>query len=255
MSQDLTIERRCAALWLTINREERRNAINADVLEGIGRGIELANASPDVRVIVLTGAGDKAFCAGGDLQTSDPFSVNLSEPYAGAAMLFRKAKQSIVPMIARVNGACMAGGVGLLSMCDLAVAARHAKFALPEVKVGIFPGQVLSVLQHLIPRRRLNELCLLGDPITAEEAAQCGLINAVADDLDAAVADMIARIQERSPAALRRGIYMMKKMETMAFEEAAAFAETQVTLLSLTEDAKEGRLAFQEKRKPVWKGR
>ena len=254
-SADLLIEARNAVLWLTINREAHRNAINQQVLDGLSQGLDLAAQDREVRAVVVTGAGDKAFCAGGDLQSANPFQIDHSQPYAGAAQLFRKAKQLTVPMIARVNGVCLAGGMGLLAMCDLAVAARTARFGLPEVKVGVFPAQVLSVLQNLVPRRALAEMCLLGEPISAEIALAIGLVNAVADDLDGELDQMLARLRQRSPAAIRRGLYTMKKMEDMAFEQAVSFAESQIPLFAMTDDAKEGQAAFREKRPPVWTGK
>ena len=110
----------------------------------------------------------------------------------------------------------MAGGMGLLAMCDLAVAASHAVFGLPEVKVGVFPAQVLSVLQHLVPRRRLAEMCLTGEPLTAAQALEYGLVNYVDDDLDAKLDWLLQRLLDKSPAAIRRGLYTMKKIEAMA---------------------------------------
>jgi enoyl-CoA hydratase/carnithine racemase len=148
----------------------------------------------------------------------------------------------------------MAGGMGLLAMCDLAVASSHAVFGLPEVKVGVFPAQVLSVLQHLIPRRTLVEMCITGEPITSAQALEYGLVNYVDDDVDAKLAWLLARMLDKSPAAVRRGLYTMKKVEAMAFEESMAFTESQIALFTLTDDAREGQKAFQEKRKPVWAG-
>jgi enoyl-CoA hydratase/carnithine racemase len=252
---ELRVERRGAALWLTIAREERRNAMSHAVLAGLAREIEAAQGDREVRAIVITGAGSKAFCAGADLQAAQAFTTDYSEPYGHLAQLLRKAKASHVPLVARVNGACMAGGMGLLAMCDLAVAARHAVFGLPEVKVGVFPAQVLSVLQDLIPRRKLAELCITGEPITAEEALSIGLVNYVDDDLDGRLDWLLARLLDKSPAAIRRGLYTMKKIERMAFEESMSFTESQIALFTLTEDAKEGQAAFQQKRKPEWKGR
>jgi enoyl-CoA hydratase/carnithine racemase len=252
MSDDVLIEPRGPVLWLTINRESKRNALGPGVIEGLSQGLARAEADASVRAVVLTGAGEKAFCAGGDLQSASPFSVEAGRPYGSTGQLFRLARQSTVPLIARVNGACLAGGMGLLAMCDLALAAPTATFGLPEVKVGMFPAQVLSVLQQLLPRRRLNELCLLGDNITADEAQQIGLLNEVAADLDGALQALLDRLLARSPTALRRGLYMMKKMETMSFEEAIGFGESQVPLLAMSADAKEGIAAFAEKRKPVW---
>jgi enoyl-CoA hydratase/carnithine racemase len=252
---ELLVERRGAVLWLTIAREERRNAMSHGVLASLSRAIADAQADRSVRAIVITGAGQKAFCAGADLQAAQAFTTDYSEPYGHLAQLLRQAKSSTVPLVARVNGACLAGGMGLLAMCDLAVAARHAVFGLPEVKVGVFPAQVLSVLQQLIPRRRLAELCLTGEPITSDEALAMGLVNYVDDDLDGRLDWLLARMLDKSPAAIRRGLYTMKKIEAMAFEESMSFTESQIALFTLTEDAKEGQQAFQQKRKPEWKGR
>lgn len=251
---ELLRDRRGPVLWLTINREARRNALSHAVLEGLGRALDEAQADRSLRAIVVTGAGQKAFCAGADLQAAKAFTTDYSEPYGLMALVLRKARASTVPLIARVNGACLAGGMGLLAMCDLAVAAPHAVFGLPEVKVGVFPAQVLSVLQHLIPRRRLAEMCITGEPMACEEALALGLLNYVDEDLDAKLDWLLGRVLDKSPAAIRRGLYTMKKIETMGFEESISFTESQIALFTLTEDAKEGQAAFQQKRKPDWKG-
>lgn len=254
-SPDLAVELRGPVLWLTITREERRNAMSHGVLAGLAQAITQAQNDRSMRAIVVTGAGSKAFCAGADLQNAQAFTTDYSEPHGHLAQLLRVAKASYVPLIARVNGACMAGGMGLLAMCDLAVASSHAVFGLPEVKVGVFPAQVLSVLQHLIPRRTLVEMCITGEPISSAQALGYGLVNYVDDDVDAKLAWLLARLLDKSPAAVRRGLYTMKKVETMAFEESMAFTESQIALFTLTEDAREGQKAFQEKRKPIWVGR
>ena len=252
---ELGVERRGTALWLTIRREERRNAMSHGVLSAMGAAIEGAQADREVRAIVITGAGEKAFCAGADLQSAQAFTTDYSDPVGHFARLLRRARASHVPLVARVNGACMAGGMGLLGMCDLAVAARHAVFGLPEVKVGVFPAQVLTVLQHLVPRRKLAELCLTGEPMTSAQALESGLVNYVDDDVDARLDWLLARMDDKSPAAIRRGLYTLKAIDTMAFEESMAFTESQIALFTLTEDAKEGQAAFQQKRTPQWKGR
>ena len=253
---ELSIEARGPVLWLTITREERRNAMSHGVLASLAQAIQGAQTQRSIRAIVLTGAGSKAFCAGADLQSANAFTTDYSEPHGHLAQLLRVAKASTVPLVARVNGACMAGGMGLMSMCDLAVAARHAVFGLPEVKVGVFPAQVLSVLQHLIPRRKLAEMCLTGEPITAQQALDYGLVNYLSDegsDVDAKLQWLLDRLLDKSPAAIRRGLYTMKKVEAMAFEESMAFTESQIALFTLTDDAKEGQAAFKEKRAPQWK--
>ena len=254
-SPELSVELRGPVLWLTITREERRNAMSHGVLAGMAQAIAQAQSDRSVRAIVVTGAGSKAFCAGADLQSTQAFTTDYSEPHGHLAQLLRVAKASYVPLIARVNGACMAGGMGLLAMCDLAVASSHAVFGLPEVKVGVFPAQVLSVLQHLIPRRTLVEMCITGEPISSAQALGSGLVNYVDDDVDAKLAWLLARMLDKSPAAVRRGLYTMKKVEAMAFEESMAFTESQIALFTLTDDAREGQKAFQEKRKPVWVGK
>src|SRR5450631_2008553 len=148
-------ERRGSALWITINRETRRNALNPEVISRIRAGIELAAASPELRAVVLTGAGEKAFCAGADLSKgADVFSPEgLDEPTTDFGRLARRVRELGIPIIARVNGACVAGGMGLMSLCDLAVAAEHAQFGLPEAKVGVFPMKVLVYLRRLIAPR------------------------------------------------------------------------------------------------------
>jgi len=249
---DILIELRGSVLWVTINREQRRNAINEGVLQGIGEAIDRAQDDQTVRAMVLTGAGHRAFCAGADLQTGKMFSIDTSEPYGKAAQLFRKAKQCTVPLIARVNGACVAGGMALMAMCDLVVASESAVFGLPEVKVGVFPAQVIASLQHLLPRRVVAEMCLAGRTMTASRAYSLGLVNEVDVDVDLALNGLLERLLVGSPTAIRRGVYMMKKVESMSFEEAISFAEGQIALLAMTHDAQEGGAAFREKRKPKW---
>ena len=254
-TSELSIELRGAVLWLTITREERRNAMSHSVLFSMAQAIAQAQEHRSIRAIVVTGAGSKAFCAGADLQTANAFTTDYSEPQGHLARVLRAVRASNIPLIARVNGACMAGGMGLMSMCDMAVAASHAVFGLPEVKVGVFPAQVLSVLQHLIPRRALVEMCVTGEPIGSAQALQYGLVNYVDEDLDTKLDWLLQRLLDKSPAAIRRGMYTLKKVESMAFDESMSFTESQIALFTLTEDAQEGQLAFREKRKPVWAGK
>lgn len=255
MSDDLQVEVRERVMWLTINRPDRRNAINAAVLTGIRQALEDAGRGGEVRAIVLTGTGERAFCSGADLQEPS-FRFDYSQPYQWLADLLRQARRCTIPLIARVNGACLAGGMGLLAMCDMAVASRSAVFGLPEVKVGVFPAQVLSVLQHLLPRRVLTEMCITGEAIDAEQALAHGLVNHLAeDDLDAKLDWLLARLLDKSPAAIRRALYTMKQIDTLPFEAAVAFTESQIGLAALTDDCREGLSAFIEKRKPDWTGK
>jgi enoyl-CoA hydratase/carnithine racemase len=248
-------ERKGDALWIWINRAERRNAINAEVLAGISAAIEESLTDSSLRAVVLTGTGEKAFCAGADL-TDGPgtFQAAADLPTTDFGRLARLVRRLGVPLIARVNGACIAGGMGLMALCDLAIAAEHARFGLPEVRVGVFPMQVLVLLRATVHARHLNQLCLTGEQIGAPRAADIGLINEVAPagELDARVEATIQLLRSASPVAVRRGKHALFALEHMAFEEAIAFAEAQIALASRSSDAAEGLQAFNEKRKPRW---
>src|SRR6202035_781454 len=243
---------------ITINRPEKRNAINGAVVAGIVKGYRDAHDDPDVRVIVLTGAGDKTFCAGADLQHAGAaFATDFSKPNVDYADLLRLSQNATKPSIARVGGVCMAGGMGLVCMTALAVAADYAIFGLPEVKVGVFPMQVMSLLQSIAPRRLVNEWALTGEPFDASTAQAAGLLNYVVPvaELDAKVDWLIGRLVDKSPSAIRRGKYAMNAIASMSFDESIAYTESQIALLAMTEDAKEGLKAFAEKRKPSWPGK
>jgi len=249
-------ERRGDALWVVIDREHRRNAINGAVLAGIEAALHQAAADRTLRCIVLTGAGEKAFCAGADLNDgSTNFQDAADEPTTAFGRLLRLVRSARVPLIARVNGACVAGGMALMAMCDLAVAAEHARFGLPEAKVGVFPMQVLVLLRGILQARHVNELCLTGALISAARAAEIGLVNEVAPagELDARIDALVAQLREASPAAVHRGRQAIFAMEMMGFHEALAFAEAQIALASGSADAREGIAAFNEKRRPTWR--
>src|ERR1700751_2717367 len=257
-TQSVILEKRGQAFWITINRPEKRNALNGDVIAGIVKGYRDAHDDREVRVIVLTGAGDKAFCAGADLQNSGAaFAFDFSRPNVDYADLLRLSQNATKPAIARVGGVCMAGGMGLLCMTDMAVAAGHAIFGPPEGKAGVFPRQGLSLFKDIAPPRLGAEWSLTGEPFDAREALEAGLLNHVvpAAELDAKVAWLIGRIVDKSPTAIRRGKYAVRAMASMSFDESIAYTESQIAVLAMTEDAKEGRTAFAEKRKPNWPGK
>jgi enoyl-CoA hydratase/carnithine racemase len=251
-------ENRNGVMWISINRPERRNAMNDAVIDGISAGFTLAAGDPSVRAVVLTGVGDRAFCAGADLAAgSGSFKYDYSKVGLNFVRLMKQARDLTLPLIARVNGHAMAGGMGMLGMCDMAIAASEARFGMPEVKIGIFPMQIMAVLQRLIPSRKLYEMALTGEPITAEEALEIGLLNYVVPyaELDTKLDWLLARLLDKSPTAIRRGKYAMRTTEQLNFDQSAAFMEAQIGTLALTEDAAEGRQAFIEKRAPVWTGR
>jgi enoyl-CoA hydratase/carnithine racemase len=251
----MRVEKRGKALWIWIDREQRRNAMNKAVLSGIESAVQTARTDPSIRAIVLTGAGQKAFCAGADLTGgTETFTLGLDEPMTDFGKLARLVRDCGLPVVGRINGDCVAGGMALMGLCDLTVVAAQARFGLPEAKVGVFPMQVLVFLRNTIGARHVNELCLTGELISAARAYEIGLANYVVpfEELDARVDALLSKLLEMSPVALRRGKYAIAAMEQMAFPEAMAFAETLIAVTSLTRDATEGLAAFNERRKPRW---
>lgn len=254
----LIIDKCDGVLRLTINRPERRNALNDDLIVQLGDQFTAAAKDPEVRVIVLGAVGNKAFCSGADLNPqAGTFGFDYAEPTTTYANLLRAARKTPVPVIGRINGFCLAGGMGLLAICDMAVAADSAKFGLPEVKVGLFPMQVAALLQTMLPPRKFAEMCYTGEMLTADDALDCGLVNYVvpAEELDAKTDWLVERVSSKSPTANRRGKHALTSMAGMSFDQAIAYMESQVASLPLTQDAKEGMAAFAEKRSPKWTGR
>lgn len=253
MTLDVLVEERGQSVWIWINREERRNALNETVLESIRSAILEAESKPHIRAVVLSGKGEKAFCAGADLnQGAEVFGAKYNEQTTDFGRLARVVHRSRLPLIARVNGACVAGGMSLLGLCDLAIAADHAKFGLPETAVGVFPMQVYVHFRDLILPRHFAELAFLGDYMPAARAAEIGLINRAVPtaELDEAVMQYCQNLTDRSGIALKRGRAAMAAMQHMTFDQAMAFAESQIMVTALTDDAREGISAFVEKRKP-----
>jgi len=257
-NNSVILEKRGQAFWIAINRPEKRNALNAEVIAGIAKGYRDAHDDKDVRVIVLTGGRRQGVLR---RRRSAEQWCCVRDGFFQAECRLRRSAATVAecyqPSIARVGGVCMAGGMGLLCMTDIAVAADHVMFGLPEVKVGVFPMQVMALLQSIAPRRLINEWALTGEPFDARTAQAAGLLNHVvpAAELDAKVDWLISRIVDKSPTAIRRGKYAMRAIASMSFDESIAYTESQIALLAMTEDAKEGLKAFAEKRKPSWPGK
>jgi methylglutaconyl-CoA hydratase len=254
MAGELLSERRGDVLWLTLNRPDMHNALNAALTRALVEAFGAASTDGTLRAVVLTGAGERTFCSGADLKESAGGMFQSDKGTNPIADVLRAIEACDKLVIARINGSVLAGGMGLIAASDLAYAADHAKFGLPEVRVGVFPMMVTTKLLQQIPRRRLQEMAYLGEGISAVTAEDCGLINRTvpAAELDGLIADILNRLGQNSPAALSTGKQAIVEMQDMAQPERLAFAERKIAELGASPDAREGRAAFAEKRKPRW---
>ena len=255
------VEHRGNVMVITMNRPEARNAINGAVSIGVGDALERAQHDPDVRAVVITGAGDKSFCAGADLKAIAR-RENLYHP-AHAEWGFAGYVHHFIdkPTIAAVNGTALGGGTEIALASDLVVADERATFGLPEVKRGLIAaaGGVFRIADQL-PRKVAMELLLTGEPITATDALEWGLINRVVKDgpvLDAALA-LAARVTVNAPLSVqasKRIAYGVDDGVITGDEPGWERTVREMRVLMRSEDAREGPLAFAEKREPVWKAR
>jgi enoyl-CoA hydratase len=246
-------------LTLTIDREERRNALSPEVLTALLSGVRERAVEDDVRVVVVTGAGEKAFCAGADLGTFDADATQL-ELHEGRGLLrslVLAMRECPRPVVARVQGLCLAGGLGLALACDLVVASEAAAFGTPEVDVGLWPFMIGAlVARHVSPKHALD-LMLTGRRIDAPTASQWGLVSRVvpAAALDETVAEVAAGLAGKSPLVLRLGKAAWYGTEDVALAPALEALQAQLSLLTQSKDAVEGITAFFQKRPPEWTGR
>jgi enoyl-CoA hydratase/carnithine racemase len=247
-------ERRGPAAWLTINRPEARNALNKAVRDGLVAGVERFNADPDAKVLVLTGAGDKAFCAGGDLK--EMAETGLTVPPPDFVPQFGRTIDVSKPTIAAVNGVAYAGGFLLAQTCDLSIAAEGARFAISEAKVGR-GAPWAAPLPWLIPPRIAMQILLTGDPVDAARAREVGLVNEVvpAAELHAAAQRLAERIAANAPLSVAAAKKTVRLIAEHPLRDAYQEAERIWEPVYLSEDAQEGPAAFAAKRPPVWKGR
>jgi enoyl-CoA hydratase len=245
---------------LTIDRPDRRNALNDRVVEGLLAGLERAVAEGDVRCVVLTGAGDRAFCAGGDLASTmspDEGRVQQHERRGRIGELLVAVARHPLPVVARVNGAALAGGFGLMLGCDLVVAADDVEMGTPEVDLGLWPFMISAVIRRNVPRKIAVEMMLTGRRVPAAEAKALGMVNRVVprEELDEAVDRLVEELCSKSPLVLRLGKESFHRSEDMGFEESLAYLNAMLSVDLQSEDVAEGVSAFLQKRKPEWKGR
>lgn len=243
---------------LTIAREERRNAINPEVVAGLRAGLRRAVEDEAVKVVVVTGAGERAFCAGGDLggMTADS-RVAMHYQRAEIAELFAEMRACELPIVARVNGHALAGGFGLMLACDLVVAVEDAALGTPEIDLGLWPFMITALIQRDLPRKLALELMLTGRRITAAEGAAVGIVNRAVPraELDGALDELVGGLAAKSPLILGLGKRSFYRAEDMAFGDALEYLAGMLTLCLESEDAIEGVSAFLQKRSPQWKGR
>lgn len=244
---------------VTLNRPDQRNALSGELLWQLVEAMKRAGDADDVRAVVLTGAGDKVFCAGADLGGFAADVPLVQKHYASDLFLefFRIMPRLGKPSLCAANGHVLAGGMGLALSCDLVIAKQGATFGTPEINVGAFPYMIMSIIYRNVPRKKVNEMMLLGERLSAEEAVEYGLANKVvpAEEFDHAVAEWATKLASKSPVLMRLGHDAMYRQQDMAVDDALEFLRSQLSLTFSTEDILEGVQAFFEKREPNWKGR
>ena len=252
-------ETREGVATITLNRPERRNAVSTQMLRDLLAAFDGARRDAAVRAVVLTGAGDRAFCAGADLggiaEGGGP--IELHEERRAFVDLFTAMRRLGKPVIGCVNGHALAGGLGLALSCDLLVAADTATFGTPEINVGLWPMMVMAIVGRNLTRKRAAELYMTGERIDAATALSWGLVNRVVPlaEVRRTAWELARGLTEKSPLIMRLGRDAMHAIEDLDFESALAYLHAQLTVVTLSEDAAEGTRAFLEKRPPRFTGR
>ena len=244
---------------ISLDQPDTRNALSNELLTQLIASFELARADDAVRCVVLTSTHDTVFSSGGSL---DQFAadVPLVHKHFGVERiprLFQTILQLGKPTICAANGHVLAGALGLALACDLIVAKESATFGTPEINVGVFPFMIMALIFRNVPRKKANELLLLGERMSAEEAREAGIVNRVVPDadFDAAVEEWAAKLASKSPVLMKLGKDAMYRQLDMPFEDALDFLRSQLSIAFTTEDIQEGVKAFFEKRDPNWTGR
>lgn len=257
MSDDLIVERREGVVRATITREDRRNALNTAVLDGLYDVVRAPE--PDDRVLLVASAGERVFCSGADLAVmgNDATGLEMHEARGGLKRVVLAMRACPLPVVARVQGLCLAGGVGLAMGCDLVVAAETAAFGLPEVNLGIWPFMVSALLARHVSPKVAMDLMLSGERISATRAYDVGLVSRVVPsaELDPSIDRLLALLAAKPPVAVRLGKAAFVAAEETALAPALEAMQAQLSLLTQTADAAEGIGAFFAKRPARWTGR
>ena len=241
-------------LRLHIDREPKRNALNGEVLRGM---LDALRSPGDARVVLVSSAGEKVFCSGADLVAMAPNATGL-EVHEGRGLLREvvlEMRDCPLPVVASVQGLCLAGGVGLVMGCDIVLASENAAFGLPEVDLGLWPFMVSALLGRHVSPKRAMEMMLSARRVPAREALEMGLISRVVEDLPAETDALVTALAAKPPVAVRLGKKAFFAAMDSSLEAGLEAMQAQLSLLNTTEDTAEGVTAFLQKRKPVWKGR
>jgi 3-hydroxypropionyl-coenzyme A dehydratase len=242
---------------VTLNDPEKRNRLSGEMLTRLVAAIRCARDDEDARAVVLTGAG-KAFCAGADLGGFGSDAPTIQKHFGTDLFLefFRLMPRLGKPTLCAANGHVVAGGMGLALTCDLVIAKEGADFWTPEINIGAFPYMIMALMYRNVPRKKVNEMMLLGDRVSGNDLVAYGLANKVVpeDEFDDAVADWAGRLASKSPVLMRLGHDAMYRQQDMALDDALEYLRSQLSLTFTTEDIVEGAQAFFERREPNWKG-
>jgi enoyl-CoA hydratase/carnithine racemase len=244
---------------IALDQPETRNALSDELLGELFDALSAARDDDAVRCVVLRSTHERVFSAGGNLGgfAADVSLVDKHRSIALFPRVFTLLAELGKPSLCAANGHVLAGALGLVLACDLVLAREGARFGTPEINVGVFPFMIMALIYRNIPRKKTNELLLLGEQISAEEAERIGIVNRVvpADEFDAVVDDWSARLAAKSPVLMRMGKDAMARQMDMAFADALDYLRAQLALAFSTEDIQEGVRAFFEKREPRWTGR